>query len=234
MMDVGRRRYRKMKFRLKRRTRSRRGGRRRMRRVTMQWPRFRLVKFKVVSQFTGSSTGGTGAIAQYVIQANHLSDPHTAMGGNLPLGLDQWAAMYSKYVVVKSTHYAKVHNVTSTGAISFGLTLRSPGEQSLLANAEAFLEQPITRSKILSPDVDHAALGITYSAKKYWHVRKFMDHDDLHATFGTSPGSPSKLCYVSFWFEDVNRANDFTVEGYFTSEYTCLLFEPVQPSRSTL
>lgn len=211
-----------------------RGIRRRLRRVSLQWPRFRLVKFKVVTQMAAQSTGGTGAISQYLVSANGLADPHGSAGGNLPLGLDQWAAMYKKYVVVASNHYVKVHNLSSTGAVCFGMTLRQPNESAVPASAEAALELPMTVSKILSPDLDHAGLGCTYKAKKYWHVRKFMDHENLHGALTTTPTDPTNKAYVSVWFEDVNRTQEFTLEGYLTSEYTCLLFDPITPSRSAL
>lgn len=233
MLDVPFRKRSRMAYRLKKRKRTHARGRRRNRRVTMQWPRFKLVKFKVVSAFS-TTQAAPGSTAQYLIKANDLNDPHGAISQNLPLGVDQWAAMYKKYVVVKSTHYVKIHNVSSTGSVTYGLTLRQPGESSLLASNEAYLELPMTRSKLLSPDQDHSGLGISYSAKRYWRVRKFMDHDELHASFTTTPSSPSKSAYVSFWFGDTNATDQYTIEGYATSEYTCLLFEPVTPSRSTL
>lgn len=219
--------------RQRQRKRARRSFRRPSRAITMQWPRFKLVKFKVVTAYS-LVQAAPGTTAQYLLQANSLADPHGAAGGNLPLGLDQWAAMYGKYVVVGSRHYVKAHNVSSTGSITYGLSLRAPGESSTLATNEAYLELPITRSKILSPDQDHSGLGVSFAAKRYFHVRKFMDAENLHGTLSVTPGNPSRLAYVSFWFGDTNATEGYTIEGYITSEYTCLLFDPITPSRSGL
>lgn len=211
----------------------RRYRRRRIRRISSMWPRFKLVKFRVVTTF-GSSPGAGAGTTIHNYKANSLDDPHGGAGSNLPLGLDQWSAMYKKYVVVKSTHYAKVHNTTSTGSVTFGISLRAPEESNNLASAEYYQEIPMTRSKLLSPDLDHAALGITYKAKKYWGVKKFMDHEELHGDLSTTPVSPIKMAYVQLWHADTNNTEAYTLEGWITSEYTCLLFEPVTPSRSSL
>lgn len=224
----------RMAYRQRRRkTRRRRGGRRRYRRITPTWPRSKLVKFRVVSTF--ALTDANGQLVTRNIQASSLSDPHTTLGSNLPLGLDQWAAMYKKYCVVKSTHYVKAHDVTSTGAVVFGLTLRQPNESAALASAEAYLEAPNTRSKMLTPDVDHAGLGITYYAKRYWHTRTLLDHEDLHGAFSTSPSDPAKMAYVDLWTANVIGSDGTsTLEGHMTSEYTVLLFDPVTPARSSV
>lgn len=216
----------------KRRRQRRRRGRGRKGRAILTWPRYRLVKFRVVTTFNISSVGGV--LNTRNIVSSSLADPHQSMGSNLPLGLDQWAAMYKKYVVVGARHFVKVHNVTSTGAVVYGLTLRQPDETADLASAEAYLEHQNTRSRMLSPDMDHSGLGIAYSAKRYWRVRKFMDAEQLHGGLSTTPTAPARMAYTTLWFQDVSTAGDYTVEGFVTTEYVALLFDPVTPSRSSL
>lgn len=219
----------------KRRRFGRRRGRRPMRRLTNLWPKTHLVKFKVVTNFSQAVLEANSLTASiYTFKANSLNDPFGSASQNLPLGLDQWAAMYKKYAVVASTFYCKVHNVTSTGSVTFGVALRRPDESDTLANAGYYQELPMTRSKILSPDMDHAALGISYKAKKYWSVRKFHDAESLHGAFGLSPGDPSRLAYYQFYSQDTASGADYTLEGWFTIEYVCLLFDPVTPARSGL
>lgn len=225
-------------FRRKRKS-SRRWGRGRRGRVPYTWPRSQLVKFKVVSTFQPGAQGAPGSPLQYLLMANSLSDPHGAILGvggagtsNLPLGLDQWAAMYRKYVVVSSTHFVKIHNVSSTGAIAYGLTLRQPNEASLFTSIEEYLESPMTRSRILSTDADHSGVGIHYNAKRYWHTPKLVTKENLHGELSTAPGAPEDIAYVSLWTGDLNKTEGYTAEGLVTSIYTCLLMDPIQPSRS--
>lgn len=212
--------------------RRRRGGRGRKGRAAFTWPRYKLVKFRVVT--TVQVTGAGGVLSTRNFAVNSLADPHQAMGSNLPLGLDQWAAMYKKYVVVSSRHFVKIHNVSSTGAVVYGLTLRQPDETADLASAEAYLEHGGTRSRLLSPDMDHSGLGLSYNAKRYWHVRKFMDAEQLHGGLATTPTAPTRVTTGTLWFQDVSIAGDYTVEGYVTSEYTALIFDRVTPARSSL
>lgn len=210
----------------------------RRRRVPFTWPRFRLVKFKVVSVNKGAGTTGT-TVQQILFTANGLDDPHSDAGANLPLGLDQYATMYKKYCVVGSKHYVRVHNISSTGSIVYGLSLREPGVGTALTNPEQYMELPLTRSKILSPDMDHSGLGISFSAKRFFAVRKFMDAEQLHGTFSTTPANPTRVAYVSFWHGDLTKNTDanpdpYTMEYIMTSEYSVLLFDPIHPARSTL
>lgn len=205
------------------------------RRITNLWPKTQLVKFKVVTNFSQDVLAENAASANVLtFKANSLNDPFGSTSQNLPLGLDQWAAMYKKYVVVGSTLFCKVHNVTSTGSVTFGLCLRRPDESDTLANAGFYQELPIARSKILSPDMDHAGLGVGFKAKRYWSVRKFHDAENLHATFGLSPGDPTRLAYYQFFSQDTSGGSAYTLEGWFTIEFVCLLFDPVTPARSGL
>lgn len=211
----------------------RRMGRRRLRAPPIGFPRFQLVKFKVVTMVNPSPGAGAGP-SVYNLQANSLEDPHGGAGSNLPLYLDQYAAVYSKYVVVKSTTYVKVFNATSTGSVCYGLTLRAPGESDVKASIEAYNELPMTKSKLLTSQTDQNGLGMSYNAKRYWHVRKFMDSEDLHATFSTTPVAPDKKAYLQFWHNDTNNTSGYTLEAIITTVYTVLLFNRVTPTRSAV
>lgn len=216
--------------RFKRRVRS--CYRRPRRSVPMMWPRTKLVKFRVVS--TGSSTAVAGGAtpAVVVLKANSLNDPTGTISSNLPLGLDQWAAMYKKYAIVGSQCFIRIHAQALTGAIAVGISCNN--ESSGLASHQYYMESPRTRSKMLTSDIDHCALGINYSTKKHWKVRKIMDAEEKQATFSTSPGDPTDLTYYHLWFQDVNTTDGATCEYIVTIEFIALLFDPIIPSRSSL
>lgn len=222
-----RRRGRMPRRRLRRR---RRGGIGRKRRITSLWPRTRLVKFRCVTSYAG--TTGAGALVEVAFKANSLNDPFGTAGAQLPLGLDQWAAMYQRYAVVGSKCYVKAHAGTVTGAMTYGVSLLR--SNSALSDYEYHLEQPLVRSKMLTADVDHSAVGMTYGAKRFWHFRKFMDAEEQQATFSTTPGDPTDLCYYVMWFQDVGKSEAVLMEAIVTIEYTVLLFDPIVPARSSL
>lgn len=217
------------------RRRSRRRGCRIIRRprpVSLMWPRFRLVKFRCVTSNSIADLSATGNLFPIVFKANSLNDPFGTIGSELPLGLDQWAAMYSKYVCVASRFMVQFHNQSSTGALAVGCNLKN--DNTTLASLDHYRELPMVKSKILSPDVDHAGLGMSFKAKKFYRVRKFKDAENLHGTFSTSPGDPTDIAYYHFWVQDLNKADSFNLEFVATIEYVCLLFDPVTPARSQL
>lgn len=221
------RRYRRRPRRYSRRRRPVR----RIRSLSVMAPRQKLVKFRCVN--TLAVTNSTPAnLYLHTWKANSLNDPFGADGAQLPLGLDQWAAFYQKSVVVASRVLLQVHNSSSTGSIIIGVNLRP--DTTNLADAQYYREVPMVRSKILSPDMDHTGLGLSFGAKRFFKVRKFMDAEDQQASFSATPGDPTDLAYYHVWHQDLDKSNNYTVEIVATIEYICLLFDPITPSRSSL
>lgn len=203
---------------------------RRSRAVTL-WPRQKLVK--MVMSFGGQFTSGTGTINVTVVKANSLNDPTGSLTAQLPLGMDQWATMYQKYVVVGSKAYVRAHNQTSTGSMLYGISLKNTNVS--LTNWQYYCETPLTVSKMLTADVDHSGLGSSYNAKRFWKVRKFMDAEDQQATLDpASPTDPTDLAYYHLWAQDVNQTEAVTYEFVVNIEYYVLVFDPIIPSRSSL
>lgn len=200
--------------------------------VPMLWPRQQLVKFRVVATGAFVCAAGGASANGLVMKADSLNDPTGATSANLPLGLDQWAGMYSKYVVTGSRIQVRFHPSALTGSIICGVSLLP--ESSVLATSDYYMELPRTRSKMLTGDLDHTTLGINYGAKRYWKTRKLSDCEDLNATFSTTPGDPSDLAYYHIWAQDVNKTDGATVEVAVTIEFICLLRDPITPTRSSL
>lgn len=196
----------------------------------MMFPSTKLVKFRVVESIAQAS--GAGAIQTFQFKLNSLNDPTGVLSASLPLGLDQWAAMYQRYVVVGTKVYLKAHAESVTGSIVYGLNIMQ--DSSALSNYKHYMEMPRTRSKLLSSDVDHSGLGVGWSLKKNEKVRKVKDAEDYHADFSTTPGDPTEIRYAHLWFQDVNSTSAATLEGVLTLEYVVLLFDPVSPARSSL
>lgn len=217
----------------RRRTGRRYGRRRRIRRVPMQWPMSRLVKMRLVRAFT-STPDAAGQIKTHTLFWNTLNDPTSGLGAGLPLGMDQYAALYSRYCIVGARAFVRVHNVTSTGAVAYGLTSYEPSNTTAPASHEEAMELPHTRARILSPDVDHSGLGLSWSAKKAFKVRNIKDASELHGDLTLTPTSPTKVARFYLWSQDVNSTETHTIEGFLTMEFIVLLFDRVNPTRSSL
>lgn len=220
----------KMSNRRRRSRRRRRGGRRRrITRVPTLWPRRHLVKFKLCH--FGSLTHASG-LAVLAIKANSLADPFGASGVELPLGLDQWAALYSQYTVVSSKLIVQAHSTSDAGLLAYGISLM-PGSTTL-ATADYYREKPMTAMKVLTADMDHSGLAMKYRGKRYEHVRKWADAENFQAPLSVTPGDPIKIRYFHLFCQDVSGANAATIEYVATLEFVCLLFDPIIPARSSL
>lgn len=215
-----------------RRTR-RKWYKRRNRRTSLLWPATKVVKFRLVLSKAFSS--GSGALAGVAYKMNSLNDPTAGDSAQLPLGLDQWAALYSKYKVLGSKITVLAHPTTITGAGFFGLHLSSQGQSAVLTDHDHYRELPNTSMKMVSPDIDLARVSLNYSIHKYpFHIRKVKDADDQEGTFSTTPGDPADIAYVHLFAQDSNKTDAITFDVQITLEYVCLLYDRVMPARSSL
>lgn len=219
-----------------RRPRTRRSTRRkyykrRNKRISNLWPSTKVVKFRLVlSKEFGS---GTGALAGIAYKINSLNDPTGVDSAQLPLGLDQWAALYSKYKVLGAKMTVMAHPKTITGAGMIGLHLSSG--TTLLTDHDHYRELPNTSMKMVSADIDLAKVQLNYSIHKYpFHIRKVKDADDQEGAFTTTPGDPTDLAYVHLFCQDSNKTEAISFDVQIIQEFIVLLYDRVTPARSSL
>lgn len=194
------------------------------------WPLQKLVRFRVVTPFQIS--GAAGAITVGTLKANSLNDPTGFASAAYPLGFKEWAAMYKSYCVVGSRCLLRTHATAATGAVMYGINLLNTA--TTLTSYSHYQELPMTKARMLSADLDHSGLGLSYSAKKFWKIRKFKDAEQQHGTMAVTPSAtdPTDIAYYHIWVQDTYGTDTATVEGTLTMEFVCLLFDPTTPSRS--
>lgn len=213
-----------------RKFKKRRGGRRR--RLSNLWAPTHVAKLRLVHTVTYTGTGG--AIGTNYIKANSLNDPTGGASAQLPLGVDQWAALYQKYKVIGSKITLRAHPVTITGSAMIGIHL-SNSTTPPATDHDHYRELPHTNMRMLSPDIDLCKLSMGFSPKKYpFHIKNVKDADDLEGTFSTTPGDPTDLAYWHVFVQDSNKTDNVTFEIQMVIDYIVLLYDPVRPSRSAL
>lgn len=195
------------------------------------WPATKVVKFRLVlSREFGS---GTGALAGIAYKANSLNDPTGTDSAQLPLGLDQWAGLYTKYKVLGSRIKILAHPKTITGAGMIGLHLSS--SNSLLTDHDHYRELPNTSMKMVSADIDLAKIQMNYSIHKYpFHIRNVKDADDQEGSFTTTPGDPTDLAYMHLFCQDSNKTEAIAYDVQIIQEFIVLLYDRTVPARSAL
>lgn len=204
---------------------------RKSKRISNMWPATKVVKFRIaLSKETGTTGGAINVIA---FKMNSLNDPTSTESAQLPLGLDQWSALYTKYKVLGSRIKVLAHPTTITGAGMIGLHLATTATP--LTDHDHYRELPNTSMKMVSPDIDLAQLQINYSIHKYpFHIRNVKDADDQEGTFSTSPGDPADICYCHFFTQDSNKTSTVTFDYQLVQEFVVLLYDRTMPSRSAL
>lgn len=192
-------------------------------------PRSRVVRFRSVTPYAWTSAG---AVAVVACKANSLNDPTAGFGASLPLGLDQWASQYQKYIVLGSKITVRAMGTTNTGIGVVGIHLTDSG--SALANASHYKELPLTKQRLITTQKDYVVVKNYYKAKKFWRLTNIKDDSEQEGAFSTSPGDPTDIAYYHVYISDLVGANNFNADLQIEMEWICLLTDPVTLAQSSL
>lgn len=214
----------------KKRKNTKRGKKKKRIPRTLQ-PRTKLIRVKASNYIPLNCT--SGSLSYSAIQGNSCDDPYVGSGTGQPLGYDQWKTLYQGAYVLSSKVSYTVHN-TSSECIVFGITpMNGPQGFSPLASYEHYREVSGTRSRILSPDVDHGYLSGATSTKKQLHRKNITDEDDLKLNLVTET-QPTDMYYWNVWVQPIDQASTVNgIECIVDVEYIVLLTDPIIPTRST-
>lgn len=223
-----------MPYRRKRYSRKKRSIKKRFRkkpRIPLGIPQSKVVRFRLVHSLGGLGSA-SGALSQWALKANSLNDPTGAIAAGLPLYLDQWSGMYTKYIVLGSKLVYKPQRVSSTGPIVCGVHLAD--NSTSLADHDYYKEAKLTKSTVLTDQRPSGTIVMKYSGKRFWKVRNIKDDSEQEATFSTTPGDPTDVAYYHIYHQDLAKTDAITVEASIIMEFIVLLTNPVIPTRSSL
>lgn len=214
----------------RRRKKNKRRGRRRKYIPRAITSKTKLIRCKASNYITFNGT--SGAMYMVPIQGNSCDDPFMANGTGQPLGYDQWKALYKSAYIIGSKVKFTVHNGSAYSVI-MGLTpMNIPQGTTSLANYEYYRELPATRSRLLSPDMDHGVLVSGVGTKKHLAIKNLTDEDDLKVDL-VNETAPTKQFYWHVWCQVSDQSTTTTgVEGIVDVEYLVLLTDPIVPARS--
>lgn len=190
----------------------------------------KLIRCKASNYMNMSSASGN--LYMVPIQGNSCDDPFMSSGTGQPLGYDQWKSLYKSAYVVGSKIKMTVHN-GHTGSLIVGLTpMNIPQATSQLGSYEYYRELPGTKSRLLSPDMDHTVLVHKVGTKKHLAIKNMTDEDDLKVDL-VNETPPSKIFYWHLWTQPTDQATTTSnVEVVVDVEYLILLTDPIVPGRS--
>lgn len=223
-----------MPKRYRSRSRSRRRGKKRRGIIRRRIPRAvtsreKLVKCKVVNCFQLTST--SGALASQNFKMFDITDPLGSGGTAQPLGYDQWKGLYNKAFVVGVKALVRFHN-KGTAAIMVGITpMPENAGSTALGNLNHYMELAQTKSRLLSPDVDHCVLVSKVGTARHVGIKKLRDEDAFHVDLDGET-APTRDAWYHVWTQPVDQTSTVASELVLTVEFLIHLYDPIIPARS--
>lgn len=136
---------------------------------------------------------GTLQAASYAFRANDIFDPDYSSVGHQPMGFDQWAGFYNRWVVLGAKiTVTPISSDSTTNQTSGVLTVSLQRSPISDLNINQQMEQKHCRYSTFQLGYRSRPVTVFYSAKKFEGVKDVSDNDDL---FGTLAASPSKQSY---------------------------------------
>lgn len=187
-----------------------------------------MIKCRAVEYINAVSAGALGITP---IQLNSCDDPFTSVGAGQPLGYDQWKALYKSAFVVASKVTVRAHNNGSV-AVIIGLTpTKVPQGTTALTSYEHYMENPSTKSRILSQDLDHTVFSHAVSVKRFLSLSKIRDDDNSRIDL-VNETPPTRTAYWHLWAQALDATGTIDVDIVAQVDYTIVLTDPIIPSRS--
>ena len=188
-----------------------------------------LVKFNYGEHF--DINPGAGTAGQYVFSCNGLFDPNISGIGHQPRGFDQVMTLYDHYVVVgsKITVYAWNPDTVYGAMVSVHIQDTS----TTTTDIENVLERRNARSKLVSSrngGIDNCIISYKVNPNNFLGRSKPLSDPNLK---GNTSANPSEQCYFVVSVAGMNDLADIGgIACYAKIEYTAVLIEPKQPTKS--
>lgn len=232
--------------RFKRRTSSRKFGRRSYRRRRLipslvsnrfgGFPQSKLVKLRY-NQHVDLAPVGPGVLSKYVFRCNGPYDPDQSGIGHQPMGYDAWSAIYGRYVVVGAkigVRMTQMHaEMEPIGAAELpmvaGITVDD--DASFLSTASEAIERGTSTFRhFVNLNANGKSISMTkaWSAKKWFHVANIKDVE----TMGSAVDSlPSRQAFFIIWVGPTDANSEYLdTELEVTIEYLVLFTQPKDQS----
>lgn len=138
------------------------------------------------------SAGFGGVPVHFTYRANSIFDPDYGVGGHQPLGHDEWAKFYNKYVVTRAKITVTLlpdNQAAGTRGI-WGIQLGT--NNSVGADDIVLREQSQGVYRNYAPASDNSSwkdrsLTMTVDPSKYFNIKNIRDDSLSRASFGANP-----------------------------------------------
>lgn len=186
------------------------------------------VVLKYAEDINVTVNGSIGA--NYLFRCNSLFDPNQSGVGHQPMGRDQYAGFYKRYVVIGAkitVRFICQEDNTATNSpndtTNVGITTIADTGDTIIQPTE-FMENNRTTYGVVTPSKPIHTITKYFSPKTFFGVSKVIDEEDIGAYFGTNPVNTA-LWQLKFW--PTNTGVDRMVSANVMIQYVCILRERV-------
>lgn len=212
------------------RRRPRRYGRRRLyRRVPRTLQPYSIAR-RLTSVYSTSLDAAAAFCSYAYLNLNSAFDPTGSLTTNLPMGFNQYKALYKRYCVIGYSLKLEFCGTDNTHPAMVGFT---PMDDTTKRDLEHYKELPGTVSSIVTPDIDKLTLYARGGIRRRMLPGggKLLTDSTLSAAVTTNP---TRILYGHIWCQPMDTSVDPTkVHVVITLRQTVVFFVPESPARST-
>lgn len=146
-----------------------------------------------------ASTGG--AFNHFVMSMNDIFDPEFAVGGHQPMGFDQMAAMYNRYLVLGSKITVSFYDNASTHntPVLVGACM-SDAATPPYTTTTGYIEAKRGQWRTITGGQRYATkLQCRYSPKRFWGLKDIKDNREKIGSGVTA--SPEQIAHCIVWIK---------------------------------
>lgn len=187
------------------------------------------VKLRFRDTYVFSSV--SGAIGENIFRGNSIYDPQTGLGGIQPLGYDQWAAFYGRYLCMGSK-CSVTFTRTSAAPLPVEYLISANHDSTSISDMDSAAAQPYATR------IAREQFSGTVTLKKYMSTAKLFgvkriapDVDEAYAAdFGTDP---TNTWYWKIAAQAADKTSTQSIIGFVDITYYCRLYHRVNLPQST-
>lgn len=188
---------------------------------------------KLTYNTTINLQNGAGTHAAHFFKCNSIFDPDDTGLGHQPLGHDQWAELYKKYLVTSCSMKAHFFR-EGTGAepimCGFFLDKNASFDSYLDTKLEQVRNAPSCAKTLLTNSREKVTIWRKYSPRTFFDK---IDATDDHQMAGVMNGNPTLPAYAGVWTQTFDgTAATSQVKCTVTLYYTVKLMDPVMLTQS--
>lgn len=180
-----------------------------------------------------SLTQGIGPLPAYTFRANSVYDPDFTSGGAFdaqPMGFDQMAAAYGKYVVVNSTITVDWASTAAGQGNNYVVGVYLDENSTYpYTTWQGLREAKMGTSQLLTHQRNSRKTIAKYNPKRLFGIKDVTDNDDLVSVVTTNP---TRGAFFTMWMQPLNGTTEENIQCMVTIDYDVMYMSPKQFERS--